>query len=180
MEKCQKKHRRKKKQKWSKNSRKTATERGKIPKVVGGNPSPWSLATIETRVTGFARKPTFPGYFRISRWLAPVSFQKFDFLSRNLSIFVNVMDPLPKSWDHHPILQKSPTDQPRKRIFCPTDREIDWIDVAGPLLSINVWSCTAIRHQSICGSIGDHLEKNYKRRGTARDSSNALATTYCS
>ena len=33
---------------------------------------------------------------------------------------------------------KSPTGRPRKHTFCLTDHEIDWTDVAGPLVATNV------------------------------------------
>jgi len=68
---------------------------------------------------------------------------------------------------------KSTAGQPRKCTFCPTDREIDWTDVAGMLKLIYVWSCIAIRHQITCGSIGDHGMKNSKRHCAARDLSSA-------
>ncbi|XXG47546.1 hypothetical protein AAC387_Pa02g2174 [Persea americana] len=46
--------------------------------------------------------------------------------------------PPSKSFDHHRTLRDhQPADQ-EKHTFCPTDREIDWTDVAGPLVSTNV------------------------------------------
>lgn len=106
-----------------------------------GTKAPWSPATIGIRVAGFSRKPTFLGAFRVSRCLAPVIFSNSDFWDM-ISVDLrqhhrSTVEIIRLSSD----APKSPTDQPRKHTFCPTDREIEWTDVVGPLVSTNVWNC---------------------------------------
>ena len=160
-EKCQEKYQRKKNQK-------TATKRGKIP---------MSPATMETQVSGFRLKTHFFRSFSHFKMIAPVIFQKSDFLSiKSIDLrqyHESATEIMRSSLD----ASKSPAGWPRRHTFCPIDREIDWTYVTGPLVSINVWSCMVIRHQTTCGSISDHCKKNSKRRGAVYYSLSALATT---
>ena len=111
----------------------------KIEDQKGKNPRRGSL--------DFSQKPTFLGPFRLSRWLAPVAFQKSDFLSMKSFDLYQHHGSAAEIMGSSSDASKSPTDRPWKHTFYLIDREINWTDVTGPLVSINVWSCMVIRHQ---------------------------------
>ena len=102
-------------------------------------------------------KSTFLGYFRISRWLAPMVFQKSNFFNVK-SVDLRQHDGFAaKIMVSSSDTSRSLIGRSRKHTLCLTDREMDMmIVVTGPLVSINVWSCIDIRHQTTCGFIGGH------------------------
>lgn len=134
----------------------------------------WSPATLEIRVPGFPPKRPFFRFFSRFAMLAPVIFLKSDFWGMiSVDLLQHHGSAIEIIWSSD--TPKLPTGRPRKHTFCPTDQEIDWIDVAGPLVGTNVWIFIIIRHQATYGSIDDHRKKNSKRRGAARDSSSDSA-----
>ena len=162
-EKCQEKYRRKKRRKSPKNGGETTTERAqKAP----GSPGPWSPATLGPWGPGFFRGTHFPPFFALRRFRLPDFPENLIFHAWNQMIFANISD----YYQEHVIIISRPT---KKAHLLPDHREIDWTDVASTLKLIYVWSCIAIRHQIICGSIGNHGIKNAKRHCAARDLSSA-------
>ena len=171
--KIQEKAEAKKPEKRPRNGDRKAT--GKWTKVQGHQPThgrrrPWKSGSLD-----FGQKCRFSVLFRVSRCLAPVIFLKSDFWGMiSVDLRQHHGSAIEIIWSSSDT-PKLPTGRPRKHTFCPTDQEIDWTDVAGPLVSTNVWICIVIRHQTTCGSIDDHRKKNSKRRGAARDSSSDSA-----
>ena len=149
----------------SENGRKT--KKKKRPE--GGRP--WRFGPPD-----LAQKPRFSGIFRVPSWLAPVIFPNSDFFSmksvdlrRHRGSTAGIME---SSSD----TSKLSTDRSRKCTFCPTDREIDWTDVAGLLILIKIWNCMVIRCWLTWRSIDDRRQKDSKGRGAARDSSSDRET----
>ena len=137
---------------------------------VHGRWRPW-----KSRPLDFRQKCRFSVLFRVSRCLAPVIFLKSNFWGMiSVDLRQHHGSAIEIIWSSSDT-PKLPTGRPRKHTFCPTDQEIDWTDVAGPLVSTNVWIFIVIRHQATYGSIDDHRKKNSKRRGAARDSSSDSA-----
>ena len=95
---------------------------------------------LEIWVAGFWRKSIF-GSFSHFQAIWPLWFSENHlFGARNPSIFNNITDSPSNAL-------KLSSGQPRKHTFCPTDREINRTDGAGPLATINVWNYMIIWQQ---------------------------------
>ena len=85
--------------------------------------------------------------FCVSRWLALVIFLKSNFWGMiSVDLRQHHGSAIEIIWSSSDT-PKLPTGWPRKHTFCPTDQEIDWTDVAEPLVATNVWIFIVIWHQ---------------------------------
>ena len=99
---------------------------------------PWSPATMEIRVAGFRPKTNFFGSFSRFEIIGPYGFLNSYFRGRKSTDLHQHLGSTVKSMGLSSNASESPTSRPRKYTFCPTDLEIDWTGVTGPLVSINV------------------------------------------
>ena len=137
MQKCQEKYWRKRIRKNLRNGRKSATKKDKNPH---GRRRPWPMVAGDHRNLGsriFAKNPFFGYFFCVSICLVPAVFQKSNFRSTKYVDLCQHHRSATKIVGSSSDTLKSPTGRPRKHTFCPINREIDWIDVVGPLVAIN-------------------------------------------